>query len=304
MLPVILMVVVAVMAIAVAAYVALSDSRRRTVVDRAMDGGAAWAGGRSPVITLDAQKKSDPLVVRLGKFVPRSWVDDAAVEHDLIQAGFDSPTAPLNYAVARVACLIALPALGALSFPDSFNSMVLGGIGGALIGFVLPRGFIARQARKRQERLRRSLPDALDLMVVCVEAGVSLDAAILRVAKELQIAHPELAYEFTIVNRKTNAGVTREEALRGLWLRTGVEDIRALVSSMVQSEKWGTSISKVLRVASETLRRKRRQAAEKRAALAPLKMTIPLVMLILPAMFIVILGPVALKMIETFTGPG
>ena len=300
MLPVILMVVVAVMAIAVAAYVALSDSRRRTVVERAMDGGAAWGGGRSPVITIDSQR-SVPLAVRLGKFVPRSWVDDAAVEHDLIQAGYDSPTAPLNYAVARVACLIAFPAMGVLSFPDSFNTMVMAGVGGALLGFVLPRGFISRQARKRQERLRRSLPDALDLMVVCVEAGVSLDAAILRVAKELQIAHAELAYEFTIVNRKTNAGVTREEALRGLWMRTGVEDIRALVSSMVQSEKWGTSISKVLRVASETLRRKRRQAAEKRAALAPLKMTIPLVLLILPAMFIVILGPVALKMIETFT---
>ena len=301
MLPVILMVIVAVMAIAVAAYVALSDSRRRTVVERAMDGGVAWGGGRSPVITLDARKKSVPLTVRLGRFVPQSWVDDSAVEHDLIQAGYDSPTAPLTYAVARVACLIACPMLGILSFPDTFNTMVMGGLGGALIGFVLPRGFIARQARKRQERLRRSLPDALDLMVVCVEAGVSLDAAILRVAKELAIAHPELAYEFTVVNRKTNAGVTREEALRGLWMRTGVEDIRALVSSMVQSEKWGTSISKVLRVASETLRRKRRQAAEKRAALAPLKMTIPLVLLILPTMFIVILGPVALQMVETFT---
>ena len=303
MLPVILMVVVAVMAVAVAAYVALSDSRRRTVVERAMEGGAAWGAGGAPVITLDAQK-SVPLIHRLARFVPRSWVDDSAVEHDLIQAGYDSPTAPLTYAVSRVACLIVVPALAVLAFPDTFMSMVMAGGAGALFGFFLPKGFIARQARKRQERLRRSLPDALDLMVVCVEAGVSLDAAILRVAKELQIAHSELAYEFTIVNRKTNAGVTREEALRGLWMRTGVEDIRALVSSMVQSEKWGTSISKVLRVASETLRRKRRQAAEKRAALAPLKMTIPLVILILPAMFIVILGPVALKMIETFTSPG
>jgi len=303
MLPVILMVVVAVMAVAVAGYVALSDSRRRTVVERAMEGGAAWGAGRSPVIAVDGQK-SVPLTVRLAKFVPRSWIDDSAVEHDLIQAGYDSPTAPLTYAVSRVACLIVVPALAVLSFPDTFLSMVMAGGAGVLIGFVLPRGFIARQARKRQERLRRSLPDALDLMVVCVEAGVSLDAAILRVAKELQIAHAELAYEFTIVNRKTNAGVTREEALRGLWMRTGVEDIKTLVSSMIQSEKWGTSISKVLRVASETLRRKRRQAAEKRAALAPLKMTIPLVILILPAMFIVILGPVALKMIETFTSPG
>ena len=299
MLPVILMVVVAVMAVAVAAYVALSDSRRRTVVERAMDGGAAWGGGRAAVIATEGANKA-PLSTRLAQFVPRSWIDDSAMETTLIQAGYDSPTAPLTYAVSRMACLLALPALAILAFPDSMFSMVVAGVAGAMFGFILPRGYIARRARLRQERLRRSLPDALDLMVVCVEAGVSLDAAILRVAKELQIAHTELAYEFTIVNRKTNAGVTREEALRGLWMRTGVEDIRALVSSMIQSEKWGTSISKVLRVASETLRRKRRQAAEKRAALAPLKMTIPLVVLILPAMFIVILGPVALKMIETF----
>ena len=148
--------------------------------------------------------------------------------------------------------------------------------------------------------MRRSVPDALDLMVVCVEAGISLDAAILRVAREVRLAHPDLAHELAVVNRKTNAGIPRENALRGLWQRTGVEEIRTLVSSMIQSEKWGTSIATVLRVAAETLRRKRRQTAEKKAKQAPLKMTMPLVLFILPALFIVIMGPALVQVIQEF----
>jgi tight adherence protein C len=143
------------------------------------------------------------------------------------------------------------------------------------------------------------LPDALDLLVVCVEAGISLDAAILRVAKELSFTYPDLSRELLVVNRKTNAGVTREEAIRGLWSRTGVEDLRSLSTSLIQTEKWGTSITKVLRVAAVTLRRKRRQHAEKRVALAPVKMTFPLVTMILPALFIIILGPAVLQVISS-----
>ena len=299
MLPVIVMVVIAVMSVAVALYTAVVASRRRTVLERAVEGGAAW-GDRSAIIATTAAAPSESLLTKIGRSLPTSWTDDAAIQHKLVQAGYESNTAPLTYAALRVACLIVIPGLTLLAFPGPILSMMMYGLGSAAIALVIPRGMLDRRVRQRQERIRRSLPDALARMVLCVEAGESLDAAIVRVAKELQIAHPELAYEYAVVNRKTNAGVTREEALRGLWERTGVDDIKSLVSSMIQSEKWGTSIARVLRVAAETLRRKRRQAAEKRAALAPLKMTIPLVTLILPAMFIVILGPVALKMIETF----
>ena len=299
MLPVIFLVVIAVMSLAVAGYVAVTASRRRAVVERAIEGGGAWGATPSTIMTT-AEPSGESIVTRLGKMLPASWTDDSAIEQKLVQAGYESPTAPLTYAGLRVACLIVIPGLVLLAFPSSLLNMVIYGLGAAGVAFIIPRALLDRKVRLRQERIRRSLPDALDLMVVCVEAGVSLDAAVLRVARELQIAHPELAYEFAVMNRKTNAGVTREEALRGLYERTGVDDVKALVSSMIQSEKWGTSIAKVLRVAAETLRRKRRQAAEKRAALAPLKMTIPLVTLILPAMFIVILGPIALKMIETF----
>ena len=161
-------------------------------------------------------------------------------------------------------------------------------------------GMLDRLIRQRQERIRRSVPDALDLMVVCVEAGVSLDAAILRVSREIRLAHTDLAHELAVVNRKTNAGIPRDGALRGLWQRTGVEELRTLVSSMIQSEKWGTSIATVLRVAAETLRRKRRQTAEKKAKQAPLKMTFPLVLFILPALFIVIMGPALVQVINEF----
>jgi tight adherence protein C len=167
-----------------------------------------------------------------------------------------------------------------------------------MIGLMLPPFVLLRLEARRQERIRRSLPDALDLLVVCVEAGISLDAAILRVAKDLLLVHPELAGELMVVSRKTNAGMTREDALRGLWDRTGVDEVRALVASLLQSEKWGSSSARVLRVSSETLRRKRRQTAERKAATAPLKMIVPMAIFIFPALFIVILGPAVVQIIS------
>src|SRR4029078_2761195 len=144
--------------------------------------------------------------------------------------------------------------------------------------------------------------DDIYCSVVCVSAGISLDAALLRVAKDMVYVHPELSRELLIVNRKTNAGVTREVALRGRGERTGVEEVRSLVSSLIQSEKWGTSSSRVLRVSAETLRRKRRFAAEKKAATAPLKMLIPMALLIFPALFVVIMGPAVMKIVGAFAG--
>jgi tight adherence protein C len=159
---------------------------------------------------------------------------------------------------------------------------------------------VDRMIANRQGRIRLALPDGLDLLVVCVEAGVSLDAAVLRVAREMELMHPDLAHELLMVNRRVNAGMTREEALHGLSLRTGVEELRALASNMIQSERWGTSIATVLRVYGETARRKRKQAAEKRAAEAPVKMLFPLTLFILPTIFIVVLGPAIIRISHVF----
>ncbi|MBA2706926.1 MAG: type II secretion system F family protein [Gemmatimonadaceae bacterium] len=199
--------------------------------------------------------------------------------------------------------LVSLPLLAFFFVPKTTFFQVLIAVGGAaLMGLMIPPFVLLRLVSRRQERIRRGLPDALDLLVVCVEAGISLDAAILRVAKDLTLVHPDLASELLVVSRKMNAGMTREEALRGLWDRTGVEEVRSLVASLVQSEKWGSSSSRVLRVSAETLRRKRRQAAEKRAATAPLKMIVPMAIFIFPALFVVILGPAILQIISGFGG--
>jgi tight adherence protein C len=169
-----------------------------------------------------------------------------------------------------------------------------------IIGLAAPQVILGRMARARQLKIWRGVPDALDLLVVCVEAGISLDAAILRVARELVNVHTDLAQEFLTVNRRVNAGLGREQALHGLYIRTGVEELRALASNMVQSEKWGTSIATVLRVYSEGLRLKRKQDAEKKAATAPLRMMIPLGIFIFPTIFAVLLGPAMIKISAMF----
>lgn len=224
------------------------------------------------------------------------------LQNRLVQAGFESPSAPALFFLARVATLIAAPLLATLVAPRSQFMLFVGTLGvAAFIGFIAPMAALDRSVRLRQERITHAVPDALDLLLICVEAGVSLDAAILRVARDLRLAHPDLAHELMVVTRLTNAGIPRETALRGLWQRTGVLDLRSLVSSLIQSEKWGTSIATILRVSSDSLRRRRRQLAERKAKMAPLKMTFPLLFFILPALFVVILGPAVAQIVREFS---
>jgi tight adherence protein C len=299
---VMLMINAAYAGLSVAAFTFLTELSRRKAAEQAI-GGSESAELRRRITRANADgSSSDSLQNRILQRAPSVWAKDAGVQQRLIYGGFDSPTAPLTYSMSRVVVMIGLPLAAFLLVPkESFRMMlVLVGIA-ALFGYLLPPAYVARKVRLRQDKIRRGLPDALDLLVVCVEAGISLDAAILRVAKDLVHAHTELATELAIVNRKTNAGVTREAALRGLWERTGVDDVRTLVASLIQSEKWGSSSARVLRVSSETLRRKRRQSAEKRAAVAPNKMTIPLAILIFPALFVVILGPAMMNIMKAFS---
>jgi tight adherence protein C len=232
---------------------------------------------------------------------PESWRNKKDRADKLVHAGYEHAAAPVIFVVVRLACLVGLPAIALLLVPRHNAVLFMASIALAvLIGAILPQAFVDRKATIRQEKLRRAIPDSLDLLVVCVEAGVSLDAAIVRVAKEMQLLHTDLANELLIVHRRVNAGVPREQALHGLWERTGVEDLRGLSANMIQSERWGTSIATVLRVYAEALRRKRKQLAEKRAATAPLKMTIPLAAFIFPAIFVVLLGPAMIKIVGMF----
>jgi len=154
--------------------------------------------------------------------------------------------------------------------------------------------------RSRQQKLRLSLPDCLDLLVVCVEAGLALDQAFMRVTQELRIVHPELCEELDLVNAEIRIGRTRLEALRELGDRTGVEDIKSLVAMLVQTDRFGTSIAQSLRVHSDELRTKRRQRAEEMAAKATVKMIPPLVFFVFPALFVVILGPAVVSLYRHF----
>lgn len=295
---VILFVFIGVIAVVVGGFALVTLAQRRAVLARA---GALDENAPSIALRPVKDKAQGRLREWLLDSLPGSPEEDTRSQEKMVQAGYDSPTAPATFFLIRVALFVMIPLLGYFAAPRS--SFVIFGFSMAMSVFfawIIPVGFLDRMVRQRQERIRRSVPDALDLMVVCVEAGISLDAAILRVAREVRLAHTDLAHELAVVNRKTNAGIPRDVALRGLWQRTGVEEIRTLVSSMIQSEKWGTSIATVLRVAAETLRRKRRQFAEKKAKQAPLKMTMPLVLFILPALFIVIMGPALMQVITEF----
>ena len=282
--------------IAVAAYTFVIDRRRQALVERALGVTNAEASRRSAILGAARKKQRGASVL---KQLP-AGLENSRFTQKLVYAGYDGPLAPAIFAAVRLATLVVIPTAVGLPLvraPLPILLVILPGV--VLIAWILPIAILERLVRARQDRIRQALPDALDLLVVCVEAGISLDAAILRVAKELSFTYVDLSRELLVVNRKTNAGVTREEAIRGLWSRTGVEDLRSLSTSLIQTEKWGTSITKVLRVAAMTLRRKRRQHAEKRVALAPVKMTFPLVTMILPALFIIILGPAVLQVISS-----
>jgi tight adherence protein C len=186
----------------------------------------------------------------------------------------------------------------------STGIIVPGGLGtalvGAVIGYMVPGFVLGKKASRRQHVIRLGLPDALDLLVVSVEAGLGLDQAIQRVGQELAFAHPDLCDELRLVNLELRAGVARPEALTNLGERTGVEDVISLVAMLVQTDKFGTSVAQSLRVHSETLRTKRRQRAEEAAAKLGAKMVFPLVTCIFPAIWVVTIGPAAIKFIEVF----
>ncbi len=301
-LSLIILILVAVGGMAAAVVALLVDIRRRDALRRAA-GQVGTFDETFRSVLIDARRGlTDSPIERLITTMGNWWKPDSKTESDLVRAGLDGPTAAVTWGAVRVAAVVVLPLLAFFVPTRSINETMLLVLSAAVTGYVLPSLYLARTLRLRQERIVRSLPDVMDLLVLCVEAGLGFDAAVLRVAREMQNAHPDIASELLLINRKVNAGVTREEALRAAYARTGVEELRILVQHMIQSERLGTSVGKVLRVYGQTLRVKRKQNAERKAATAPLKMTIPMAFLILPALFIVILGPAVLQIIKLFGG--
>jgi len=302
--PIILWALIGVIVVAAAAAVfALQAARARRELVLRLDIGSGLAS--APITIL--RGTDEGWVTRLGRWLrenaPTSWSEPGQAAPLLVQAGFDGDFAPLFYTTIRVSAAVLLPLAAFVLGPqENFRNLVLLVILAGTAGIIGPKAVLDRLVAKRRDRIRKAIPDSLDLLVVCVEAGVGLDSAILRVARDMAFLHPDLSSEFLIVNRTINAGISREEAMHGLFERTGVEELRGLASSMVQSERLGTSIARILRVYAEALRRKRRQTAEKRAAEASIKMLVPLAVFMLPALFALILGPAAMMLMKTLQG--
>ncbi len=233
---------------------------------------------------------------RIGERVPKSPAELTKIQGRLVQAGYRRPDALYIFLGIRGACALAFFAL--MATPIVMKPSVGLALVAAAIGYVAPAMWLARIAKKRQHRIQLSLPDALDLLVVSVEAGLGLDQAMARVGQELALAHPELSSELRLTNLELLAGRGRADALKNLADRTGVEDLKSLVAMLVQTDKFGTSVANSLRVYSETLRTKRRQRAEEAAAKTGVKMVFPLVLCIFPAIWVVTIGPAAIKFIR------
>jgi tight adherence protein C len=232
---------------------------------------------------------------RIGEKVPRSPKEMGTLRLRLVQAGYRRDEALTIFFGIRVMFALTLFSLFSTSIIARPNlTLALGGLG---VGYVLPGMVLARLAKRRAHRIRLSLADMLDLLVVSVEAGLGLDQALSRVGAELAFAYPELADELKLINLELRAGKPRPEALRNLADRTGVDDLSSLVTMLIQTDKFGTSVAQSLRVYSETLRTKRRQRAEEAAAKTGVKMVFPLVFCIFPAIWIVTIGPAAIKFV-------
>lgn len=236
--------------------------------------------------------------------LPSKEEERGRVERRLMFAGFRHSNAlPLFYAIKTALALVFLLGVLAASawLPQlSTTRLLFYALLAAFLGLVLPNYVLDKMVERRQKRLRDGFPDALDMLVVCVEAGLGLTAAIQRVADELHYSRADLAAEFAQVTAEMRAGVDREVALKGLAARTGLEDIRGLVSLLIQTLRFGTSIGDTLRVYSEEFRDKRMQRAEEMAAKIGTKLIFPLVTCLFPAFFVVAVGPAAVRLVEVF----
>jgi len=244
-----------------------------------------------PAIRERIEQALDPL----SKAIPLSPADVSRTRAWLIQAGFRDAIDVNYYFGARV--LTAAVGFLAVALWNGFDNPPLL-IGITALGFLLPRFILKRMIRDRQNRIRLGLPDALDLTVICVEAGLALDQALMRVGQDLHHAHPDLSDEFHFVNLEMRAGKPRAEALRNLVDRTGVDDIRSLVGTLIQTDRFGTSVAQALRVHSDSLRTERRQRAEEQAAKTTIKMVPPLVIFVLPSIIFVTIGPAVIELIR------
>ena len=252
------------------------------------------------------QKQLERVLRPMGEWLPRSPAEMSRQERNLVRAGIRRKDAVILLNGAHLA--LALLALAVFATTGHlYHKPMLFGVLSIIIGAAVPDTWLKRKIEQRKMNIQYALPDAMDLAVISVEAGLGLDQALLRVGQEIRAAHPDLADELYLRNVEINMGRPRSEALRNLAERTGVEDLQALVAILIQTDRFGTNVGQALRTFSDSLRTRRRQRAEEQAAKLAVKMMIPMVLFIFPGIFIVILGPafiaIVTKLLPALGGP-
>lgn len=251
----------------------------------------------APVSLADAP---DPRLQRLSRLMPKSPKDMARSEKYLARAGWTGPLPVLVYSLSEILLPILL-ATAALSVLGLRRGLIAAAIAG-FVGYLLPGFYLSHRVERRQRLIANGLPDALDLLVVCVEAGLSLDQAIVKASEELVVSHRYLAQELQHISTEIRAGKPRMEAIRNFAERTKVDDVQSLVATLIQTDRFGTSVAQALRTHADVSRTKRRQNAEERAQKLGVKLVFPLVFCLFPAFYVVVLGPAVIQFVRVFFG--
>lgn len=280
---------------------------RRRMVDKIRESGADYYYSTRDDGDAESMKKAGPfqrlLASMLGpigsRISPKDDVNASELRKSFLRAGYRGDFAIPVYYGAKVVCTVMV--VGAFFFLNRYYFRITTGalnmsltILAALIGYSLPTYWLRFKTMRRKRKIFEGLPDALDMMVVCVEAGMGIDAAIHRVSEEIHLENRVISDEFKVVGLELRAGKLRSDALRSLAMRCDHEDVSSLVALLIQTDKFGTSIAQALRVHSDAMRTKRFQLAEEQAAKIPVKLVFPLIFFIFPALFVVIVGPAAI----------
>jgi tight adherence protein C len=280
-----------------AALLSAQSPERRRLRNLAPAGGPGL-GITSPTSLVDSIDSIDPRLRRFPGVVPKSPKEMNRLRRRLGTAGYTSPTAVVVYGAATILTPLVFGFIALLIFGSGTG--LIGVAFAVVIGYMLPGVILARMIENRKLQIQNGLPDALDLLIVCVEAGSGLDQAIVKVSDELQLAYPALTDELRLVTTEVRAGKPRLEAFKNFAARTKVDDVRSLVALLIQTDKFGTSIAQALRIHAETSRTKRRQRAEEKAAKVGVKLVFPLVLFLFPALYVVILGPAVIQFLRVF----
>ena len=286
---------------------------RREIIEKIRGGEGSGTAIEEEPIEISAGTKSGSRIVnafgKLGKFAaPVKPQDYSSVRLKFLRAGIQYENATASFWGAKILLMASLPLIFLILRFQVFQVItyqmtILSGVLCSLFGFYKTDIWLRQKTDKRKEIVLNALPDAMDILVICVEAGMGLDSAIYRVAQETKLNHPELSDEFQLINLEMRAGKKRKDALKNLALRTNLEEINSLITLLIQTDQFGTSMADALRVYADSFRTQRYQRAEEKAAKLPVTLIFPLVIFIFPALFVVLLGPAAISIYNALLKP-